>query len=84
MDTEVENGNAYEALRKKRRKTWLNRLLRWTWMTVVILVSVTFRIAFGIIWLMASVAGAFIIGLLSANSMDNYRRHQRAKGDYRW
>ena len=83
MDTEVENGNAYEALRKKRRKTW-NRLWRWTWMSVVILVSVTFRIAFGIIWLMASVAGAFIIGLLSANSMDTYRRHQRAKGDFRW
>ena len=84
MDTEIENGNAYEALRKKRRKTWLNRLLRWTWMTVVILVSVTFRIAFGIIWVMAVMAWVVFDALVTVNSSKNHRRLMRAKGDFRW
>lgn len=84
MNSEFKNGDSYEQLYKKRRKTWQNRLLRWTWITVATLVKVTFRVAVGIIWVIAVLVGSFLDGFISANSMVSQRHLRRAKGDSRW
>ena len=64
----------------QQQKTWLDRLLRWTWKTIVIVVHVALWVTVGILQLV----GAFILGVISANSPKNHRRRQRAKGDFRW
>ncbi len=83
MGPQPRKDGSYQNLGNQGRKTWFNRLLGWTWKTVVFLISLTIRVALAMIWLTASLV-AFVLGMMSAYSMKDFRRHQRAKGDYRW
>lgn len=83
MGPQPGKDGSYQNLGNQGRKTWFNRLLGWTWKTVVFLISLTIRVALAMIWLTASLV-AFLLGMMSAYSMKDFRRHQRAKGDYRW
>lgn len=83
MGPQPGKDGSYQNLGNQGRKTWFNRLLGWTWKTVVFLIVLTIRVALAMIWLTASLV-AFVLGMMSAYSMKDFRRHQRAKGDYRW
>lgn len=84
MGPQPGKDGSYQNLGNQGRKTWFNRLLGWTWKTVVLLISLTIRVALGMIWLTASLVVAFFWGTISFDSMKSFRRQQRAKGDFRW
>lgn len=84
MNRQHQNYGSYQNFGNKSRKTWLSRLLRWTWKTTVLLISITIRVALSIIWITANLVVAFFWGMISFDSMKSFRRQQRAKGDFRW
>lgn len=82
MDTKLENKESYEQLGKKRKRSWQRKLLRWTWIIVSTVVWVTFKIAVGIIWVIAVLALGFFGGLATADTSKAFRQMKRGKGDY--